>query len=45
MPANFFEKARNIWADQSLYKQMTTSGSLVQLLKKKVSSLFDAKNE
>ena len=43
MPANFFEKQSNLWSNQSLYKQMSTSGSFAQLLKSKIHRLFDVK--
>ena len=43
MPANFFEKQRNIWNEQSLYKQMTVTGTFSKLLKNRIHRLFDVK--
>ena len=43
MPANFFEKQRNIWSDQNVYKSLAVTGSFAQLLKSKVHRLFDNK--
>ena len=43
VPANFFEKQRNIWQDQAVYKNLAVTGTFAQLMKSKVHRLFDNK--
>lgn len=43
VPANFFEKPKNIWSDQAVFKQMDVQGPLYSYLKSKVARLFDDK--
>ena len=44
MPASFFEKQKNIWSDQVLYKQLILSGSFAGRIKKS-TKVFDDSNQ